>query len=122
MSRLTQRDRSVGTQPLRLRLAVLFCVLLISGAGIAQAAHIHGDWLPKNAAQLSAHSNQTGAVPADDCPLCTVMHSVLPVDGFAALVMGLLLEASLLFFSGRKPETPWYFAAFGRPPPSLLTL
>jgi len=122
MSRLTQRDRSAGTQSLRLRLSVLFCVLLITGAGIAQAAHIHGDWLPKNAAQLGTNSNQSGAVTADDCPLCTVMHSVLPGDGFATLIMGSLLEASLLFCSGCKPETPWYFAAFSRPPPSLLTL
>jgi hypothetical protein len=97
-------------------------VLLIGGAGIAQAAHIHGDWLPKNAAQAGANLDHNGTTDADNCPLCTVMHSVLPVEGFAALAMGLLLQATLLFFSGRKPDVPWHFAAFSRPPPSLLTL
>jgi hypothetical protein len=97
-------------------------VLLIGGAGIAQAAHIHGDWLPHNAPQAGANSSQSGAVDEENCPLCIAMHSVLPVAGFAALLVALFLEIGLTLFVGRKPEASWYFAALSRPPPFLVIL
>lgn len=103
-----------------LKAAALFCALLVGIAGIAQAAHIHGDWLPSSAAQASAHVTQSSAMGEDGCPLCVAMHSALPVASFGALVAGLLLEINLLLASTHEPRSPWYFAAFSRPPPSLL--
>lgn len=119
MPRKTQRERGSAPLPLRLRVAALLCVLLVSVAGIAQAAHIHGDLLPKLATQVGAHVALNGPAGELDCPLCIAMHSALPVAGFAALVAGLLLDSTLLLASSRKPRTLWYFAAFSRPPPIL---
>jgi hypothetical protein len=112
------RDRH-RPQPLWLRVATFACVLLVGVAGIAQAAHIHGDWLPKSAAQVSARTTFSGGISEDDCPLCMAMHSALPVAGFAVLVMALLFEARTFALLSRKPRTPWYFAAFSRPPPQF---
>jgi len=100
-----------------LRVAALLCVLLVGVAGIAQAAHIHGEWLPNSAIQVSAHASLAPAAGEDACPLCVAMHSALPVTGFAALLVALLLECNLLLVSTHKPRTLWYFAAFSRPPP-----
>ena len=100
-----------------LRVAALLCVLLVGIAGIAQAAHIHGEWLPNSATQVGAHASLAPAAGEDACPLCVAMHSALPVTGFAALLVALLLECNLLLVSTHKPRTLWYFAAFSRPPP-----
>jgi hypothetical protein len=97
-------------------------VLLVGGAGVAQAAHIHGDWLPQKAPHVGATPTQTGLPDEESCPLCMAMHSALPVAGFVALLVALVLEISLTLFSGRKPDTPWHFAAFSRPPPHLVIL
>ena len=93
--------------------------MLVGVAGIAQAAHIHGDWLPNSAAQVSAHTTLSGGVAEDACPLCVAMHSALPVAGFAALIVALILEAGTFAFLSREPRSPWYFAAFSRPPPQF---
>jgi hypothetical protein len=117
---MIQRERGSVTRPFWLRVAALLCALLVGVAGIAQAAHIHGDWLPSTSALASAHSTQTPGVGEDGCPLCVAMHSALPVGGFGALLVGLLLEINLLLVSSHKPRTVWYFAAFSRPPPSAV--
>lgn len=103
-----------------LRLAALFCVLLVGVAGIAQAAHIHGDWLPSSGTQLAAHVAGSSAIGEDSCPLCVAMHSALPATILAAPLPGLLLEQNLLLASAHTPTLVWYFAAFSRPPPALL--
>lgn len=120
MQRATQREPGSTARPLWLRVAALFCVLLVSIAGVAQAAHIHGDWLPNSSAQAAAHVTQTPATAEDSCPLCVAMHSALPVTGFGVLLVGLLLEINLLLASSHKPRSPWYFAAFSRPPPTAI--
>ena len=122
VTRLHQRDRSVGLRPLWLRVVTFLCVILVGVAGVAQAAHIHGDWLPNAAAQVSAHTTDSGAVGEDACPLCVAMHSALPVIGFAVFAVALLLEARIIFGLSRKPTRLWYFAAFSRPPPQFLNL
>ena len=101
-----------------LRVAALLCLLFVGVAGIAQAAHIHGELLPSSATQIAAHTALSPSMAEDACPLCVAMHSALPVTGFAAMVVGLLLEINLLLASTRKPRSLWYFAAFSRPPPS----
>jgi hypothetical protein len=98
----------------------MLCVLLVGLAGIAQAAHIHGEWLPSSAIQAAAHTTLSPVAGEDACPLCVAMHSALPVTVFAALLVALLLECNLLLASTHKPRRLWYFAAFSRPPPSLF--
>ena len=120
MFSLSQRARSAGPQPLWLRVAAFVCVLLVCVAGVAQAAHIHGELLPSKAIQASAHVSANGATGEDGCPLCVAMHSALPVTLLATWTPGLLLQSSMLFASSRKPRSPWTFAAFSRPPPALL--
>jgi hypothetical protein len=100
------------------RVAALLCVLFVGVAGIAQAAHLHGEWLPSAATQVAAHTALAPAIGEDACPLCVAMHSALPVTGFAALLVALLLECNLLLVSTHKPRRLWYFAAFSRPPPT----
>ncbi len=115
---MSQRELGGGPRPTWLRVAAMLCVLLVGVAGIAQAAHIHGEWLPSSAIQAAAHTALSPAVGEDACPLCVAMHSALPVTGFAALLVALLLECNLLLVSTHKPQALWYFAAFSRPPPS----
>ena len=115
---MSQRELGAGPRPKWLRVAAFLCVLMVGVAGIAQAAHIHGEWLPSSATQAAAHTTLTPAIGEDACPLCVAMHSALPVTGFAALLVALLLECNLLLVSTHNPRTLWYFAAFGRPPPS----
>jgi|ERR1700722_9299614 hypothetical protein len=102
-----------------LRVAALLCVLLVGVAGVAQAAHIHGELLPSSAVKAAAHTAVSPALGEDSCPLCVAMHSALPVTGFTALLVALLLECNLLLASTHKPRLQWYFAAFSRPPPSI---
>jgi len=117
---MIQRERGSVTRPFWLRVGAMFCVLLSFFAGVAQAAHIHGDWLPSTTAQAAAHGTVPSTVPEDICPLCMAMHSALPVAEFAALLVGLLLEINLLLVSSHEPRTVWYFAGFSRPPPSAV--
>jgi hypothetical protein len=97
--------------------AAFLCLLLVSVAGVAQAAHIHGELLPSSAIQVAAHTALSPPMAEDACPLCVAMHSALPAAGFGAVLVALLLECSLLLASSHKPRVLWYFAAFSRPPP-----
>lgn len=106
-------------QPLWLRLAALLCVFLVSVAAVAQAAHIHGELLPNATTQIGAHIAGNGSVSEDACPLCVAMHSALPVSAFAALPSGISQESADASARSRKPQSPWTFAAFSRPPPSF---
>lgn len=117
MQRRTQRELGAGPRPLWLRVAATLCILLVGVAGIAQAAHIHGEWLPSSTVQAAAHTALSPALTEDACPLCVAMHSALPVANFAALLVALLLECNLLLASTHKPRRLWYFAVFSRPPP-----
>lgn len=118
---MTQREYGAGARPLWLRVAALFCVLLVSVAGVAQAAHLHGKWLPDSSAQAAAHSAQSAAAGEEGCPLCVAMHSALPMAALGALVVALLLAINLLLASTQRPRAPWNFAAFSRPPPFVLS-
>lgn len=116
---MSQRVPGTRPQPLWLRLAAFVCVLLISVAGVAQAAHIHGDLLPNHATRIGAPIDNNGAVSEDACPLCVAMHSALPAAGFAAPPSASRGESTPPSARSRKPQSPWTFAAFSRPPPSL---
>jgi hypothetical protein len=120
VNRRTKRELGAVSQPIWLRVAALLCALLVGLAGIAQAAHIHGQWLPNSGTQVAVHATPSPMGDEDACPLCVAMHSALPVAGFAAILVALLLECNLLLASTHKPCTLWYFAAFSRPPPSAI--
>ena len=116
---MSQRELGAGPRSIWLRVAALLCVLVVGIAGVAQAAHIHGELLPSSAVRAAAHTALSPAMGEDACPLCVAMHSALPVAGFAAVMVALLLECNLLLGSTHKPRILWYFAAFSRPPPSF---
>jgi len=115
---MPHRELCAGPRSIWLRVAAFLCVLLVGVAGVAQATHIHGELLPSSAIRVAAHTAVAPALGEDACPLCVAMHSALPVASFAAVMVALLLECSLLLVSSHKPRSPWYFAAFSRPPPS----
>lgn len=116
---MSQRVPGARPQPVWLRLAALLCVLFVSVAAVAQAAHIHGDLLPNHATQIGSHIAGDNGISEEACPLCVAMHSALPAAGFAALPSGLRGESALRAGCGRKPQSPWTFAAFSRPPPFI---
>ena len=115
---MSQRELGGGPRPIWLRVAAMLCVLLVGVAGIAQAAHIHGEWLPSSAIQVAAHTALSPALAEDACPLCVAMHSALPVTGFAALLVALLLECNLLLVSTHKPRSSVVLRGF-QPAPAL---
>lgn len=117
MSRPTHTGRTAGPQRIWLRALSVLCLVLVTVAGVAQTAHVHGDWLPHHAAQAGSGPVQVGATGEESCPLCVAMHSALPVANFEAALVALLLGASISAKTGRKPDLPWHFAAFSRPPP-----
>lgn len=122
MYRGAQRGRVGSSQPFRLRAGALACLLVFLIAGIAQAAHVHGEWLPHHTAQAGSLPAQVASTGEESCPLCVAMHSALPVASFIAALIGLLFAGSLSFASGRKPDLPWHFAGFSRPPPAITLL
>lgn len=122
MSRTTQRGRTAGAQPTWLRAFAWVCLLVVTVAGVAQAAHVHGDWLPHHAAQASSQPAQASVTGEESCPLCVAMHSALPVASFGAPLPGELFGGVFSANTGRKPDVPWHFAAFSRPPPNAIRL
>ena len=84
---MTQREFGAGPRPIWLRIAALLCVMLVGVAGIAQAAHIHGELLPSSAIRVATHTALAPALAEDACPLCVAMHSALPVTLFAVLLV-----------------------------------
>lgn len=95
----------------------MLCVVLMAAVGTAQAVHIHGDWLPQNAAHVSLPADASQGQGEEHCPLCVAMHSALPVTVVAIALP--MLEVRQLF-SARvlvAPQKLWSFAMFSRPPP-----
>jgi len=99
----------------------MLCVALMAAIGTAQAVHIHGDWLPDNAAHASLPADASQGQGEEHCPLCVAMHSALPVTLAVVPVplreIRLLLSARILV----APQKLWSFAMFGRPPPVAAT-
>jgi hypothetical protein len=94
------------------------CLLLVAGASSVQAVHIHGQWLPKNAAQVGAPADASQLPGGEDhCPLCVAMHSALPVTAHVEPARLVLVECKVVLGVDRAPETAWHFAMFSRPPP-----
>jgi hypothetical protein len=95
----------------------MVCVLLVGIAGTAQAAHIHGQWLPQHGAELSLPADAALGQGEEHCSLCVAMHSALPwtqaaaAEGMAPVV---LVPTA---FERQIPKRPWTLGVFSRPPP-----
>ena len=106
-------------QPIWLRWLALWAVLLLFGGSVAQAAHVHGDWLPHHESQVrgaDAGSSLTGDEAG--CPLCVAMHSALAAERTvlpARLVTLRLVHAAA---ADRAPTSELHFSMFSRPPPA----
>ena len=107
-----------------MRLLALACLLLVGAASSAQAAHIHGQWLPDNAAKASTAADASQLPGGEDrCQLCQAMHSAgLPVYVRVEPVRLVLVEIRPAQVVDKKPDSQWHFAMFSRPPPVVETL
>lgn len=77
------------------------CLFLLALLAVAQVAHIH--------------PNDTDA---DHCPLCIVMHSVVPVVAAAIVIILVRIGVPEPVISVRAAVLPyWHPSLFIRPPP-----
>lgn len=80
---------------------VVVCLALLALLAFVQVAHVH----PNEAA-------------ADHCPLCIVLHSVVPVAAAAILVILIRVGFSAPVLAVREAVQPfWHPSLFIRPPP-----
>jgi hypothetical protein len=117
LSNKLQRGRIFPAHPQWIRTVAMLCMLLMSAVGTVQAVHIHGDWLPQNAAHVSLPADGSQGQGEEHCPLCVAMHSTLPVTMVVAPAP--LLEAAQPLSTRVliAPQKLWSFAMFSRPPP-----
>ncbi|HEY4358800.1 MAG TPA: hypothetical protein VGN16_23835 [Acidobacteriaceae bacterium] len=118
--RSAQSVPTVRPHPLWLRCLAAFCTLLVCGAGVAQAAHIHGSWLPESRTHISSGIDSQTQTGDERCQLCQAMHSALPVANTTLAMTSPLLHMNLSVRLDRLPEVRWQFAMFSRPPPATL--
>ncbi len=94
------------------------CLLLVVVASSVQAIHIHGEWLPQSAVHAGSLPDGSQTPGGEEhCPLCTAMHSALPVAAHVELLQLVLVECKAVQAVNHAPETLWHFAMFSRPPP-----
>jgi hypothetical protein len=102
------------------RLLAFACLLFVGVVGSVQAVHIHGKWLPRNAALAGAPADASQLPGGEErCPLCVAMHSTLPVSNRIQPVRLVAVVCRPLPAVQRAPEAQWHFAMFSRPPPAL---
>ena len=97
----------------------LVCLMVVGFASSAQAVHIHGEWLPHQAAQLDPAADSSQLPGGEiNCPLCMAMHLSLPESEQLAPTGLVLVECKLATVVDRVPISQWHFAMFSRPPPT----
>ena len=97
------------------------CLLLVGFASSAQAVHIHGDWLPHQAAQVGAAADASQLPGGEErCPLCVAMHSALPTVVSLQPVQMVLVECKPATVVEQRHDAQWHFAMFSRPPPAVV--
>jgi hypothetical protein len=99
------------------RVLAMWCVLLVAAVGTVQAVHIHGEWLPKNAAQVAIPTDASQGQGEEHCPLCVAMHSALPTTMQVVPAPVQQVTQALYTHVLVAPEKLWSFAMFSRPPP-----
>ena len=95
----------------------MWCVLLVAAIGTVQAVHIHGQWLPKNAAQVAIPTDASQGQGEEHCPLCVAMHSAMPSTPQAAPEPVLLIQAVDSVAADARRVFRWRFQLASRPPP-----
>jgi hypothetical protein len=123
VSQRLQRGAVERTYPEWMRVLAVLCLLLVSGASTAQAAHIHGQWLPHHAAQ-AGEPMQAAQSPGGEerCVLCMAMHAALPVSMRVEPVRVALVAVRVFESADRVVDSHWHFAMFSRPPPAADVL
>jgi hypothetical protein len=118
MLKLRQRGAVPSSHPSGLRAVALACLLLFGLASSVQTVHIHGDWLPDNAAKVAAPADASQLPGGEEhCPLCVAMHSALPVAERTVPEPLVLLDAVFTPDASHAPDATWHFALYSRPPP-----
>ena len=106
--------------PLWRRFVVLFALLLVLVAPVAQAGHIHGDWLPHGDAQLGQHTAAAQFLDSEaNCPLCVAMHSALPAETPAAKPIAAAIQLRAPAEVDHVVLQQPHFPRFSRPPPTV---
>ena len=108
------------SQPTWLRTVALFCVFLLGAASTAQAAHIHGQWLPNNFPEITKHATGPAVSTEDACPLCVAMHSALPAQMPVVAPAAAIDAVAVPAQTTTVVAAVWHFELFSRPPPALL--
>ncbi|MFP5232085.1 MAG: hypothetical protein ACLGQX_05575 [Acidobacteriota bacterium] len=101
-----------------MRAITFACLLLVTAASSLQAVHIHGQWLPRRAAHLTALPDGS-QVPGgeENCPLCMAMHTAMPAAARIELPHPELVECKEMQAKDHLPETLWHYATYSKPPP-----
>jgi hypothetical protein len=119
LTKRLQRGAKVAVHPFWMRTLAMFCLLLVGAASVAQAAHIHGKWLPERASKASSPADASQVPGGEEhCSLCVAMHSALPVTERVEPVRLVLVDCVLAQTVVCAPEQRWHFAMFSRPPPA----
>jgi hypothetical protein len=118
-----QRGAVEYAYPKWIRVLALLCLLLVAGASTAQAAHIHGQWLPHAAAHVSEPATAAQLAGGEErCALCMAMHAALPVSLRMEPVYVELIARVPVETDDRVVAASWHFAMFSRPPPAVESL
>jgi len=84
-----------------LRAATVLCLILLALLAVVQVAHLHAN-----------------VTDADHCPLCVVMHSVVPVSLAAVIIILVQVESASVLLEPRPLIRSWSPKLFIRPPPA----
>jgi hypothetical protein len=120
LTKRLQRGAAARSHSLWMRALAAVCVLVIALASSAQAVHVHGQFLPRNAAQVGT-APDASQVPGGEinCPLCVAMHSALPAAMVSAPLPAVVVGSTEATWTDRIADAPWHFAMFSRPPPAV---
>ena len=104
MNAIRPHRRSIdGSKPISSGIAAVVCLVLLALLAVAQVTHVHAV-----------------GTDADHCPLCVVMHSVVPFMVMAAgIVMIRVGTASHSQLEARTICRYWHPTLFNRPPPAV---
>jgi hypothetical protein len=106
-----------------MRVLAVLCLLLVGGASTAQAAHIHGQWLPHHATQAGEPMQAAQSAGSEErCALCMAMHAALPVSLRVEPVRVALVAVAVSECADRVVDSQWHFAMFSRPPPAVVAV
>ncbi len=95
-----QKKASIGRGAGLRRFTIFACLLLLIFMAFVQVAHVHST-----------------AADADHCPICVVMHSVVPVAAVAAAIVLMHRSEPLAVHKAVSVIRPWHCILFNRPPP-----